>query len=161
MFSYFLLHHAVCITKMQAKLSILPNKRHLESQKFNKNAPSRQGIHPENIPLSRNLSRYRPRLARTRIATAAAAVHLSFHLSQSARRYFIRLSADRSIGTLCERGCPTYDVHTEGGRGVPSKADIVSNLRKGGCVNLRTRGRGSKNPKFLRTYLMEAPYPKT
>ena len=27
-----------------------------------------------------------------------------------------------------------------GGRGVPSKADIVSNLRKGGCVNLRTRG---------------------
>ena len=25
-------------------------------------------------------------------------------------------------------------------RGVPSKADIVSNLSEGGCVNLRTRG---------------------
>ena len=32
------------------------------------------------------------------------------------------------------------------GEGVPSKADIVSNLSKGGCVNLRTRGwGGSKN----------------
>ena len=26
------------------------------------------------------------------------------------------------------------------GRGVPSKADIISNLSKGGCVNLRTEG---------------------
>ena len=26
------------------------------------------------------------------------------------------------------------------GRGLPSKADIVSNLSKGGCVNLRTGG---------------------
>ena len=29
--------------------------------------------------------------------------------------------------------------------GVPSKADIVSNLSKGGFVNLRTRGEGVKN----------------
>ena len=28
------------------------------------------------------------------------------------------------------------------GEGVPSKADIVSNFSKGGCVNLRTRGEG-------------------
>ena len=44
------------------------------------------------------------------------------------------------------------------GRGVPSKADIVRNLSKGGCVNLQTRGRGSKNPKILRTSYMEAPF---
>ena len=42
------------------------------------------------------------------------------------------------------------------GEGVPSKADIVSNLSKGGCVNLQTRG-VSKNPKLLRTSYMEAP----
>ena len=30
------------------------------------------------------------------------------------------------------------------GEGVPSKADIISNLSKGGCVNLRTRGEGVK-----------------
>ena len=35
-----------------------------------------------------------------------------------------------------------------GGRGVPSKADIVSNLRKGGCVNLRTRGDFCGRPKW-------------
>ena len=29
-----------------------------------------------------------------------------------------------------------------GGGGVPSKADIVIKLSKGGCVNLRTRGEG-------------------
>ena len=35
------------------------------------------------------------------------------------------------------------------GEGVPSKADIVSNLSKGGCVNLRTRGGGGpKIPNF-------------
>ena len=44
------------------------------------------------------------------------------------------------------------------GEGVPSKTDIVSNLSKGGCVNLQTGGRGSKNPKILRTSLMEAPF---
>ena len=35
-----------------------------------------------------------------------------------------------------------YDVRTEGGGGVPSKADKVIKLSKGGCVNLRTRGEG-------------------
>ena len=45
-----------------------------------------------------------------------------------------------------------------GEEGVPSKADIVSILSKGGCVNLQTRGeRGSKDPKFWRTSLLEAP----
>ena len=39
------------------------------------------------------------------------------------------------------KGASIYDVCTEG-EGVPSKADIVSNLSKGGCVNLRTRGGG-------------------
>ena len=34
----------------------------------------------------------------------------------------------------------------------------VLELSKGGCMNLRTRGEGGlKNPKILRTYLMEAP----
>ena len=52
----------------------------------------------------------------------------------------------RSVSSLCGRGRETpkgpylYDVRTEGGRGVPSKADIVIKLSKGGCVNLRTRG---------------------
>ena len=31
------------------------------------------------------------------------------------------------------------------GEGVPSKADIVSNLSEGGCGNLRTRGEGVEN----------------
>ena len=43
------------------------------------------------------------------------------------------------------------------GEGVPAKADRVSDLSKGGCVNLRTRGGGVKNPKMLRTSYMEAP----
>ena len=65
--------------------------------------------------------------------------------------------------TTCSRckypkGASIYDVRTEGGRGVPSKAYIVSNLSKGGCMNLRKGGRGSKNPKILRTSYMEAPY---
>ena len=37
------------------------------------------------------------------------------------------------------------------------KVDEVRELSKGGCVNLQTRGEGVKNPKFLRTSLMEAP----
>ena len=46
-----------------------------------------------------------------------------------------------------------------GGGGVSGKADEVRELSKGGCVNFRTSkgGRGSKNPKILRTSLMEAP----
>ena len=56
------------------------------------------------------------------------------------------------------KGASIYDVRTEGGGGVSPKADIVLELSKGGCVNLRTRGGGcSKNPKFWRTSLMEAP----
>ena len=51
-------------------------------------------------------------------------------------------------------GASIYDVRTEGGRGIPSKADIVSNLSRGGCMNLRAGV--SKNLKFLRTFLMEA-----
>ena len=41
-------------------------------------------------------------------------------------------------------GASIYDVCTEEGGGVPSKADIVRNLSKGGCVNLRTRGEGGQ-----------------
>ena len=36
-----------------------------------------------------------------------------------------------------------------GGGGVPSKADIVSNFSKGGCVNLRTRGEGVKKSEIF------------
>ena len=35
------------------------------------------------------------------------------------------------------------------GEGVPSKADIVSNLSKGGCMNLRTRGEGVKKSEIF------------
>ena len=47
------------------------------------------------------------------------------------------------------KGASIYDVRTEGGRGVPSKADIVSNFSKGGCVNLRTRGEGVKKSEIF------------
>ena len=43
-----------------------------------------------------------------------------------------------------DKGASIHDVRTEVGWGVPSKADIVSNLRKGGCVNLQTMGGGVK-----------------
>ena len=57
-----------------------------------------------------------------------------------------------SMGTF------TNDVRTEGG-GIGPKADTVIKLSKGGCVNLRTRGRGvSKNPKNLRTSYVYGPY---
>ena len=56
------------------------------------------------------------------------------------------------------KGLPLSTSAPRGGGGVCPKADIVLEISKGGCVILRTRGgRGSKNPKFLRTYLMEAP----
>ena len=42
------------------------------------------------------------------------------------------------------KGASIYDVRTRGG--VPSKADIVSDLSKGGCVNLQTRRGGVKKP---------------
>ena len=47
-----------------------------------------------------------------------------------------------------DKGASIYDVRTEVGWGVPSKADIVSNLRKGVCVNLRTGEGGQKIRKF-------------
>ena len=49
------------------------------------------------------------------------------------------------------------DVRTEGGRGVPSKADIVSNLSKGGCVNLRTRGEGVKKSDIFADFIYGSP----
>ena len=51
------------------------------------------------------------------------------------------------------KGASIYDVRTEGGRGVPSKADIVSNPSKGGFMNLRTRGEGVKKPKIFAAVL--------
>ena len=59
---------------------------------------------------------------------------------------------------IAVRELPLSTSTPRGGGGVGPKADIRLEISKGGCVNLRTRGgRGSKNPKFLRTYLMEAP----
>ena len=58
----------------------------------------------------------------------------------------------RIIIIIIIRGLP-FMTSALRGRGVPSKADIVSNL-KGGCVNLRTR---EGNLKFLQTSLMDAP----
>ena len=51
-------------------------------------------------------------------------------------------------------GASIYDVRTEGG---PSKEDIVSNLSKGGCVNLRTRGEGVKKSKFVADVINGSP----
>ena len=57
-----------------------------------------------------------------------------------------------------------YDVRTEGGRGVPwgvpSKADIVRNFSKGGCVNLRTRGEGVKKSKNIADVINGSPQRK-
>ena len=54
------------------------------------------------------------------------------------------------------RGLPymTSALRAGGGPGVPSNANIVSNLSKGGCVNLRTGV--IKNLQILRTSYMEA-----
>ena len=52
------------------------------------------------------------------------------------------------VSVVEERGLPLYDVRTEGGRGVPSKADILSNISKGGGVNLRTREGVKKSGNF-------------
>ena len=54
------------------------------------------------------------------------------------------------LASVCRRreGLPLYDVRTEGGRGVPSKADILSNISKGGGVNLRTREGVKKSGNF-------------
>ena len=53
-----------------------------------------------------------------------------------------------------ERGLPFM---TSALRGVPSKADIVSNLSKGGCVNLRTRGEGVKKSETCADVLNGSP----
>ena len=55
------------------------------------------------------------------------------------------------------KGASIYDVRTEGGEGVPSKADIVSNLSKGGCMNLRTRGEGIKKSEIFADVLNGSP----
>ena len=56
------------------------------------------------------------------------------------------------------KGASIKYVRAEGEGGVGPNADVRVRLSKRGCVNLRTRGgRGSKKPKNLRTYLMEAP----
>ena len=55
-----------------------------------------------------------------------------------------------------DKGASIYDVRTEGGRGVPSKADIVSNLSKGGCVNLR-RGGCQKSENFADIIIWKPP----
>ena len=44
-----------------------------------------------------------------------------------------------------------------GGGGVPSKADIVSNLSKGGCMNLPTGGRGKKIRNFFGRHIWKPP----
>ena len=43
------------------------------------------------------------------------------------------------------------------GEGVPSKADIVSNLSKKGCMNLRTRGGGVKKSEIFADFLNGSP----
>ena len=53
------------------------------------------------------------------------------------------------------KGASIYDVRTEGG--VPSKADIVSNRSKEGCVNLRTRGEGVKKSEHFAGVIYGSP----
>ena len=49
----------------------------------------------------------------------------------------------------------TSTLRGEGG--VSPKADIVLELSKGGCVNLRTRGRGVQNPKNFADVINGSP----
>ena len=44
-----------------------------------------------------------------------------------------------------------------GGGGVPSKADIVSNLSKGGCMNLPTGGEGVKKSETFSDVIYGSP----
>ena len=68
---------------------------------------------------------------------------------------FAHLAPQPHLGNI--RGLP-FMTSALRGEGVPSKADIVSNLSKGGCVNLRTRGRrGSKNPKIFADVINGSP----
>ena len=43
------------------------------------------------------------------------------------------------------------------GEGVLSKADIVSNLSKGGCMNLQTRGEGVKKSEIFADVINGSP----
>ena len=54
------------------------------------------------------------------------------------------------------KGASIYDVRTEGGE-VPSKADIVSKLSKGGCMNLRTRGEVVKKSEHFADVIYGSP----
>ena len=66
------------------------------------------------------------------------------------------MSSDNAV-----RGLPLSTYALRGRGGIGPNADVVLRLSKRGCVNLRTRGEGgSKKPKNLRTYLMEAPLAK-
>ena len=47
-----------------------------------------------------------------------------------------------------------------GGGRLPSKAGIVSNLSKGGCVNLRTRGEGVKKSEIFAYIIIGNPLTK-
>ena len=67
----------------------------------------------------------------------------------------------RLKGKSISKGASTYDVRTKGGRGVPSKTDIVSNLSKGGCVHLRTRGQGVKKSQNFADVIYGSPLSAT
>ena len=54
------------------------------------------------------------------------------------------------------RGLP-FETSALRGEGVPSKADIVSNLSKGGCVKLRTRGEGVKKSENFADVIYGSP----
>ena len=61
--------------------------------------------------------------------------------------------------SVSERGLPFMTSALRGEGGVPSKADMVSNLSKGGCVNLRTGGgKGQKIRKFYGRHIWKPPY---
>ena len=67
-------------------------------------------------------------------------------------------SCSSFLSCILSQGASIYDVRTEGGRGVPSKADKVIKLSKGGCVNLQTRGGGGpKIRKFCGRHMCIAP----
>ena len=47
------------------------------------------------------------------------------------------------------------------GEGVPTKADIVSNPYKGGCMNLQTRGEGVKKSEIFADIINGSPLSRT
>ena len=62
-----------------------------------------------------------------------------------------------SLEIRSPKGPYLYDVRTEGGGEVPSKADIVIKLSKGGCVNLRKRGGGGKKSENFADVICVSP----